>query len=216
MPNFITLPGRSRHQNNVDNFMRQAGQAVPLKPIIPDEKVRALRAKLILEETFETVLALGFHLCADDCGHGSKGNQNLCYTWKEAKLIAHTKGPDIEQVVDGCCDIKVVTTGTLSAFGIADEEPQQRVDLANLAKFEGPKCKVCSRPMDLITTTDGDEVWVCTAPTDGGRSLPAAHLETLPREAGPYRRADGKWIKGPDWKPPVFNDLIQIEEVAPA
>jgi predicted HAD superfamily Cof-like phosphohydrolase len=45
--------------------------------------------------------------------------------------------PDLLQVIDGCCDIKVVTTGTLSAFGVHDSPFQQEVDRTNLAKF-GP------------------------------------------------------------------------------
>jgi predicted HAD superfamily Cof-like phosphohydrolase len=40
-------------------------------------------------------------------------------------------------IADGCADIKVVTTGTLSAFGIADDLIQQLVDYNNLEKF-GP------------------------------------------------------------------------------
>jgi predicted HAD superfamily Cof-like phosphohydrolase len=41
------------------------------------------------------------------------------------------------EVIDGCCDLKVVTTGTLSAFGLPDELFQEEVDTNNLAKF-GP------------------------------------------------------------------------------
>ena len=43
--------------------------------------------------------------------------------------------PCLEGIADGCADIKVVTTGTLSAFGIPDMMIQEEVDAANLRKF---------------------------------------------------------------------------------
>jgi predicted HAD superfamily Cof-like phosphohydrolase len=41
------------------------------------------------------------------------------------------------EIVDGCADVIVVTTGTLSACGVADSAVQNEVDQANLRKF-GP------------------------------------------------------------------------------
>jgi hypothetical protein len=42
--------------------------------------------------------------------------------------------PNLEQIVDGCCDIKVVTTGTLIACGVPDILFQDMVDENNLEK----------------------------------------------------------------------------------
>ena len=39
------------------------------------------------------------------------------------------------EVVDGCCDVSVVTIGTLSAFGVDDSPVLKIVDEANLRKF---------------------------------------------------------------------------------
>lgn len=115
---------KSEHQQRVEMFMAKAGQNVPPKPTIPDEATCRLRAKLILEEALETIEALGFQVVLKpfdgDIEIGSK-----------------THEPDLEQVVDGCADIRVVTTGTLSAFGVADEALTLEVDNNNLSKF-GP------------------------------------------------------------------------------
>lgn len=101
----------------VDEFMRLAKQEIPEKPIEPSEEVRLLRAKLIYEEALETINALGVSIINN-----------------EFKIT----GPfDMVEVVDGCCDLKVVTTGTLTAIGVDDIDVQLEVDKNNLDKF-GP------------------------------------------------------------------------------
>lgn len=47
---------RSEHQQRIDEFMVKAGQMVPFARTQPDEATRILRAKLILEEAFETII----------------------------------------------------------------------------------------------------------------------------------------------------------------
>lgn len=114
---------RSPHQQRVDEFMRLASQELPPRPIIPSLAVRQLRANLILEEALETIKGLGFRVDRDEV------------TGALVAMAAYE--PDIVEVVDGCADIKVVTTGTLSAFGVGDMPIQLAVDEANLNKF-GP------------------------------------------------------------------------------
>lgn len=130
------------HYDRIKTFMQQAGQETPARPVEPDENTRILRAKLILEEALETVEALGVKVTFNEDG----------------QPIAFEPGGkfNMEEVVDGCADISVVTIGTLIALGVDDEPILEEVDAANLRKF-GP----------------------------GGR-----------------RRADGKWLKPPDWTPP--------------
>lgn len=126
------VKARSGHQAKVDEFMRLAGQELPGSPVVPSEEVRWLRARLILEEAFETVEALGFKASAKDWSYqpslrsASFGGHQLSF---EDAI------PDLEEIIDGCCDIKVVTTGTLSACGVPDEAVQAEVDSANLRKF---------------------------------------------------------------------------------
>lgn len=109
--------------------MKRANQDCPDRPTIPDAKVRELRARLILEEALETVIALGFHL-----SHDSTGLIDPKLTHCRLKELTP---PDLVQIIDGCCDIKVVTTGTLLACGVPHEIFQIEVDYNNLAKF-GP------------------------------------------------------------------------------
>ena len=101
--------------------MRLAGQYAPDRPTIPDMETRRLRAKLIMEEAAETARGLGFE---------------VGITWG-----CETLEPDLIEIADGCWDIIVVTTGTLSSCGIDDLEGQEAVDLGNLKKF-GPGHKI--------------------------------------------------------------------------
>jgi len=117
---------RTIHQQKVDKFMILAGQEVPTKPMIPDEETRKLRASLILEESLETIKALGFL---------PKVANSTVYI--ESVKFESAFEPNMIEVADGCADVKVVTTGTLTAFGIDDNELQDVVDENNLAKF-GP------------------------------------------------------------------------------
>lgn len=144
---------KSRHQMRVEEFMRKAGQEVPSSPTIPDDDIRLLRAKLIMEEALETIKALGVEMEIDARG---------VYDVRDIEFYAHDR-VDIVEVVDGCCDIIVVTTGTLSSFGVADIDFQLAIDKSNLAKF-----------------------------AEGG-----------------YRRADGKWVKPPDWTAPPIAELLR-------
>lgn len=119
---------RSWHQVFVDQFMEMAKQELPETPCIPSEEVRILRAKLILEEALETIEALGVSVF-DDVGEIMVSMDGLRFhPWGEPNLV---------KIVDGCADIAVVTTGTLSACGISEAPMQRLVDENNLAKF-GP------------------------------------------------------------------------------
>lgn len=112
---------KTEHQQQVEEFMRKAGQDVPEVPTVPDVETRRLRASLIYEEAMETIAALGFEVYWDF--------EDLTPQFREVSPC------DLIEVIDGCCDIKVVTTGTLSAFGIPDEPFQKLIDESNLAKF---------------------------------------------------------------------------------
>jgi len=133
----MTDRAKTQHQLLVEEFMLKAGQDVPDKPCIPSEEVRLLRAKLIFEECVRELINKGLGVSVYmDCSDDDEGPYQQDITHKGADLkFAADKEPDMIEVVDGCCDGKVVTTGTLSAFGIADHLPQQEVDESNLMKF---------------------------------------------------------------------------------
>ncbi len=117
----IHMHMRSDHQKRVDEFMRLAKQDLPLVPIMPGAAVRKLRANIIFEEALETIEGLGF-----------------APAWtKDGWVLNEVYTPDLIEAVDGCADLRVVTTGTLSALGVSDNPLQEEVDRNNLAKF-GP------------------------------------------------------------------------------
>lgn len=132
---------QSDHQQRVNHFMRLAKQDVPSAPTIPSPEVRALRARLILEEALETIDALGCTVTANVAGMEMGEMIYEKITAKGLKaghvVIKAEHDPDLTEIVDGCCDVMVVTTGTLSACGVNDAQPQRMVDENNLAKF-GP------------------------------------------------------------------------------
>lgn len=115
---------KSPHQQRVEQFMALANQEVPGKPTIPDEKTRRFRAKIILEEALETIEGLGFDVVMKPFD-------------LELEIGPQVREPDLVKIVDGCADVIVVTTGTLSACGVADMPVQVEVDESNLRKF-GP------------------------------------------------------------------------------
>jgi len=116
---------QTNHQERIERFMIFAGQKVPKKPKIPTLEVRKLRAELILEEAIELIAALGFGIRFDF----TKG---LC-------IQDVGRDPDLIKITDGCCDLSVVTIGTLSACGIQDAVPLALVDQNNLEKLNGYK-----------------------------------------------------------------------------
>ena len=113
------------HYTRVREFMQKVGQETPSSPVIPDERTRLLRAKLILEEAIETIRAMG----VEQAGVVTVDPHELAF--------AINGDVDLEGVVDGCADISVVTIGTLISFGVDDEPILEEVDQANLRKF-GP------------------------------------------------------------------------------
>lgn len=129
---------RSYHQRLVDSFHRQSGLVWREKPVDltkVDSSELILRAKLILEEALETIEALGLSV-ALNLGSRAEGQTTK---WQiiefDALMISKIKEPDIVKFVDGCFDLRVVTTGSLSQFGIPDSG-QEIVDQNNLLKVK--------------------------------------------------------------------------------
>ncbi len=112
------------HYNRVKDFMQKVGQDTPEGAVVPDEKTRILRAKLILEEALETVEALGVRV----------QTQGVEITEEGLEYDAPNE-VNLQEVADGCADISVVTIGTLIAFGIDDDTLLEEVDASNLRKF---------------------------------------------------------------------------------
>lgn len=187
------------HVEKVRRFMELAGQELPTKPCVPDEKTRLLRAKLILEEALETIQALGIEPYTSSGGgmHASE------IPLTEYYLGFKFKGePNLVEIADGCADIMVVTTGTALACGINPEPIQELVDNANLDKFQSPVCPECGGILEPDENNSPEEYWCCS----NCRYMPTFSKE----EVGGYTRKDGKWIKPHNWKDPdILNELVE-------
>lgn len=131
----------TKHYDKVKQFMQNGGQETPDCVTIPDEKTRILRARLMLEEVLETIQdGLGLDVVVMGMDPDKVREEYGSFTLphgiiQKGELIFRPARPvNLVEVADGCADTKVVTTGTLIAFGIPDDELQDIVDDSNLAK----------------------------------------------------------------------------------
>ena len=131
---------KSAFQLRIEDFMKMADQTVRDKPEMPTEEERILRAKLILEEAIETCEALGVNVFLGD----SYGDDEVDLMGVDLEVncrfepLPPDRWFDMEEAVDGCCDILVVTIGTLSCLGVKDGPVMEEVLDANDAKLGGP------------------------------------------------------------------------------
>lgn len=124
---------KTTEQLRVEDFMRSAGQLVRAVPDIPTPEERLLRARLILEEAIETVNALGFVITPKV----DKASWDPTIRSVDRLTLVDELTPNLKGIVDGCCDLNVVSTGTLSSCGVADVGPMHEVLDANQKKFDG-------------------------------------------------------------------------------
>lgn len=126
---------KSKEQMLTELFMSKMcdpRQAIPVRPCIPSLEIRKLRASLMLEETLETIKAMG--LCVEAGGRriGMTGGFSV-----DGISIEQSREPaDLVEVADGLADVHVVgPCGTASAFGIALAPIYKIVAGNNLLKF---------------------------------------------------------------------------------
>jgi predicted HAD superfamily Cof-like phosphohydrolase len=129
-------PEKSPAQNSIEQMMVLANQPVPQAPTIPSEATRILRARLIIEEALETIVrGLGIKVKMKPFTCPGPADPTLIQL--KDLVFEPTNKINLREIVDGCCDISVVTLGTLSACGVSDNGPLALVCENNLAKF-GP------------------------------------------------------------------------------
>lgn len=123
------------HYQKVFSFMSGANQLNNIcPPNEPSNSEKILRAKLILEEALEQVDALGVSLHFDDNGKIYNFDENLL-----EYVVTHSY--NAQAVLDACCDINVINTGTAITCGFNERlmsNSQSAVDLNNLSKLDGP------------------------------------------------------------------------------
>jgi hypothetical protein len=137
----------SEHHRLVAAFMLSAGQVIPHSPQRPSDEVLALRAKLQLEETLELIKGLGVTLRIDGTDIELSKETKITFTADQEF--------NLDEVIDGIADNRVISTGTGLACGvIVGDTTQREVDMNNLYKFR--------EDSDGYTREDGK--WV--KPTD--------------------------------------------------
>lgn len=165
--------------------MVNASQDIPDRPMVPDDKTRILRARLIFEEVLETIQALGVDVYTEhDRTHVMDHISDFDL------VISDDREPDLEGIVDGCGDISVVTIGTLSALGVADDSILMEIDENNLRKFKHicPGCKKELKTNSMpVNEETGDkpgerrclccgEIWISGHHNEHGKWVkPASH-----------------------------------------
>lgn len=127
---------RTDHQVRVEKFMELAGQHPVEDPWNPPIELLKLRARLILEEALETIAGMGIR--PEIRTH--EDSENIPFDSRNQ--FAFGKHPtqefDLIEVIDGCCDVSVVTTGTMAALGLPMEPFLEAIDENNLEKFTLP------------------------------------------------------------------------------
>lgn len=130
---------KSPNQLWVELFMARMNnpkQPLPVRPTVPHREVRLLRARLLLEETLETIQALGVKVEVHSPGDVMNGDPGH-YEPVEMKAIRFELDgePDLVEIADGCADIEVVMIGTQASCGIAHQPIYEEVCENNLLKF---------------------------------------------------------------------------------
>lgn len=182
----------TQEQRSVRDWMVAFGQETPNKPCIPSLEVRKLRAKLILEEALETILALGFEI---------DFNYKCDEEWDEV-------APNLKEIADGCEDLKVVTEGTLVACGLLHQQDIKETSLFN--KHNDPL-------FDEVMRSNWSKMWTYQEVAN----LPDYHSEVC-LEVNPHPQSErshrgwlvkdkeGKVIKSPSYSLANLQPIIDV------
>lgn len=114
-------------------------QALPEPYTVPPFETCKLRARLILEEALETIAALGVGVNVPYVSNGKPDAITLRFDNLDFFPMGE---PNLEEIIDGCCDLHYVEVGTLCACGVPDVPHMNIVNYANDAKFPGGKAVI--------------------------------------------------------------------------
>lgn len=183
----------TQEQKQVRDWMQAFGQATPSKPTIPDLATRKLRAKLILEEALEVVLALGIHIYIE------KHYEEPWILDKDSgiKRLRFDRGaePNLLEIADGCEDLKVVTEGTLVACGLVEQ-------------VTGPGC--VDPLFTEVMRSNQSKLWTQDELFNSGEDYYAKQVVSIanPRHLLVVKDRDGKIVKPPSFIPPILLPII--------
>lgn len=121
---------KSRHQLDVETFLSGIGHPLPTTPQLADIKRLETWGRLLLEETWETIVdGLQTKIYVDPSIDISKP-----LDWKNTAFngLAY---PNLQEIAGGCADVIVIATGLMSLCGVADYWVLKEVDDNNLLKL---------------------------------------------------------------------------------
>lgn len=115
-------------QKDTKEFMVAAGQPFATSPFIPSVEDRRLHAKLIHEETMETIYAMGFDLVWSVDKSNPEGAGHY-------EFLERAEGPDIVETYDGLADSSYVIHGAANAWGLDLQAGHDEAHRSNMSKF---------------------------------------------------------------------------------
>ena len=126
-------------------FTMGAASLVDPRQAVPDHytnrsaDTRLLRARLILEEALETIAALGIDVRVRhaELEEGRVDNYAVIKKIGENVDLVVARDPDLEGIIDGCCDTIYVAVGCMLMHGAPDLPHLVEVCNRNDAKFPG-------------------------------------------------------------------------------
>jgi predicted HAD superfamily Cof-like phosphohydrolase len=116
-------------REQVAEFHRAVGQPLLESPTIPAEERVRLRARLMAEEFFETMVAMFSRL--------ERRSLDYIYSDLKAFIDVGVIGVDLPELVDGLADLDYVVEGTRLEFGVDGGPIAAEVHRANMAKSGG-------------------------------------------------------------------------------
>lgn len=160
-------------------------------PIEPTAEERILRAKLLLEETLETVVkGLGLAVEASAVPGGVI----------ELRVVDVFASYDPVETLDGLADVKVIANGTAVHFGLPMNAADCEVFESNMSKLDddgNPIVNRCTIPECIRGR--GEEC------DEANPMIPCPHASHLIDPTQPV----GKILKGPNFRPPNIAGLLR-------
>ena len=116
-------------QRDIEEFMRRCDQEIKTYPEIPDEEVKILRIRLMVEELLGSTKISGY----PDAKTPEYNPWGLIND-KSDELVQSILNDDLVGIADGIADVLYVVFGTAAAFGIDIQEVFDEVHRSNLSK----------------------------------------------------------------------------------
>lgn len=213
----------TNEQQQVKDWMQAFGQETPEKPTIPSLEVRRLRAKLILEEALETINALGLVVYQTN-----RSGLTRFPLFLDMIDFEHDEvNPNLQEILDGCEDLKVVTEGTLVACGLV-VEPEQKLAMEiegdQYGTYQVPKFKMVYEDphFNEVMRSNWTKLWTYKEVEEFIKEMPKENGAIIPFNVFKWNGYDffnkpngtlrawlvkdssGKVIKSPSFSPPNF------------